>query len=121
MKPDDPELESMLRAALAPPCLPDDGFTVRVLRSLPRRRLSPGVAWMALPLAWGFACAGIFVALWIAGTSDWGRDTGARLGNAAGVLLSNPWASLALGAVLASYGVSLAATRLALRSLGGTR
>jgi hypothetical protein len=68
--PGDSELEALLREGLGRPPLRDDGFTARVMDSLPQRRSFPHFR-IAIALGWASAAAGISVALW-AGSSGLG-------------------------------------------------
>ncbi|HEY5078659.1 MAG TPA: hypothetical protein VII43_02385 [Opitutaceae bacterium] len=99
--------------------LPDDGFTERVLSALPRRRAAPFPPSFAPTLAWTLSGAGAATALGLVGSSDWGADALARLGDAASLAATRPWILFALAVALVSYVAGLFAARFAQRSLDG--
>jgi hypothetical protein len=61
--PDDAHFETWLRASSSLPPLPDDGFSRRVLSSLPTPQRSTGVSRRLLVIGFG-AAAGIGFAAW---------------------------------------------------------
>jgi hypothetical protein len=99
--PDEPEFEDRLRAGLARPALADDGFTARVLRSLPARAgVSHYRAW--LRLSWAGAGSGFLLVVWAC--SAW---LGRQMAYPRGAwpvpdLMGNAWLYLAFAAALVS-------------------
>jgi hypothetical protein len=116
MTQDDPTPnEALLRECLSTPEVPDNGFTERVLRSLPRPR-SALLAHNLLPaLVWGCSGAGLTLALWLVGSSDWASQEYPQLGESMATFFSNPWWGFAFAAVCISYLAALITARAACR------
>jgi hypothetical protein len=106
--------DQMLREAMDAPCVPDNGFTERVVSALPRRRpaLAPGP--VALTFAWTLSGSGIAMALCIAASSDWGTEALVRMGDVAALLATKPWIVFALAVSALSYLTALFTARAAL-------
>ena len=116
MNPDDPfPSDRLLREAMGAP-VADDGFTERVLSALPRRRAALFSPSLALTLAWTLSGSAAATALVLAGSSGWGADALARLGEAASLAGTRPWVVFALAVALASYLTGILAARVAMRS-----
>lgn len=117
--PDDPSsLDELLRAGLAAPEVPDDGFTLHVIGALPRRRRATGSPRLALTIAWSCSGAGLVLALWTARSPDWAQGAASSLNDSAAFLLVNPWMGVAFAAAGVSYAVAMVAANAAYRALG---
>jgi hypothetical protein len=100
-RPEERDLENLIRRGLARPALPDGGFTARVLGSLaPIPRMAHYQAW--LRLSWAGAGFGFLLLAW-ACSVWWGRELAyPRDAWPVADLQGNAWLYLAFAAALMS-------------------
>ncbi len=101
MTPDDDALESVLRAGLSRPELPDGGFAARVVAAVPPRdAMAHYRVWVVL--GWSGALTGAGAALWACVPWSALIDASTALGQSPPAVPPYAWTTFALGVTLMS-------------------